>query len=62
MALLYWQIMEREIFFKEGQQKKSKNDSLYCKKKKQAQEILTLLSKSYIKLWFFFTDMGRMYD
>ena len=61
MALLYWQIMEREIFFKEGQQKKSKNDSLYCKKK-QAQEILTLLSKSYIKLWFFFTDMGRMYD
>ena len=32
MALLCWQIMEREIFFKKGQQK-SKNDSLCCKKK-----------------------------
>ena len=57
MALLCWQIMEREIFFKKGQQK-SKNDSLCCKKK-QVHEILTLLSKSYIKLWFFFYRYGE---
>ena len=56
MAFLCWQIMEREIFFKEGQQKKSKNDSLCCKKK-QVHEILTLFVKILQKALILFQQI-----
>ena len=58
MAFLCWQIMEREIFFKEGQQKKSKNDSLCCKKNRFMKS-WPYLSKSCKKLWFFFYRYGE---
>ena len=56
MALLYWQIMEREIFFKKGQQM-SKNDSLCCKKKNRCMKsdlIVKILQKAlilFVQIW-----------